>query len=303
MANRLFRALKLLRPSPPSDRVTPSRLPERAGGPQPPTPIDHAERVLAAVEAGDPEAALEACDLAIHEWPRSADLWFLRFNLLLAAEDLVGAAGALQTISNTDPLNAPGAGVCLELLEAELQRRDLFLEGRGEPGTTGPLPPAARAALAAVQAAAAGDVPAAEAAAARARSAPRLQGHIDDRPFRELRDAQDLTGPVLEALAAGRYLWLPFEELAWIEILPIRTLLDHLWVPAHIETRAGKELRVHIPALYVGSSRHGGRVQLGQDTVWEALSPGLSLAAGQRRLQTHDQVLNIRHVKMINFRT
>lgn len=302
MRKRLQEAMNMLR-SPKAASPAGPRIPDRGGaGPRPPTPLDHAERILLHVEAGDTAAAMEAAQEALSEWPRSADLWFLKFNLQLVAEDLVAAGGSLAAIIHADPLNAPGAGVCQELLEAEQQRRDLLREGRGEPGLASPLPADGLASLAAVRALAEGDLAAAEAAVQRARGVrSTVRGSIDDQPFRELRDSDDALGPVLEALSAGRYLWLPWSELAWVEFLPLRTFLDTLWMPAHVETRGGDELRVHVPTLYVGSSGAAPRVQLGQETVWSALRPGLSRAAGQRKLQTDRRVLDIRHVRMINF--
>lgn len=304
MRKRLQEALNMLR-SPKAPPPTGSRIPDRGGaGVAPLSPTDHAERVLQAAEAGDPAAAMAAVEEALGEWPRSADLWFLKFNLQLVAEDLAAAGASLVAITQTDPMNAPGAGVCLELLEAEQQRRDLLREGRGEPGGVGAMSAEVRASLEAVRALAEGDVGRAEAAVQRARAvrAP-VRGSIDDQPFRELRDSDDALGPVLEALAPGRYLWLPLAELAWVEFLPLRTFLDHLWMPAHVETRAGEELRVHVPTLYVGSGAGAPRVQLGQETIWTPQSPGLSRATGQRKLVTDRRVLEIRPIRMINFST
>lgn len=258
--------------------------------------------VLNHVEDGDLDGALAAAIEGTERFPGFTDLWFLRFDLLLYAEDLDEARSALRAVVASDPLNAPGAVVCLDVLEAEVARRAV-LAGRAEPETLGPFSAAARAGFEALVALAAGDWAGAEAAVQAARqAAPRLQGSADDLPFQELRDVDDPVAHVLELLLPGRYLWLPLESLRWVEVLPLRTFLDFAWVPVHIELRDGAELRGHVPGLYAGTgARADGRLRLGYDTDWEAVTPGLSRARGQRCWQTEGRLVGIRQVRVLSF--
>ena len=296
MARRLFDTLKKLRdvtrPSPP----TPPRVSESVG------PKDHVRVILGFVEMIDLGAALEAAIEGSEAFPESADLWFLRFNLLMRLEELELAGAALSHIVAVDPLNAPGAGVCLEILEAERIRRRV-MAGAARPEAPAGLSGAAERCLEALGALATGDLAGAEAAIQAARlAAPRTRGDVDDRPFSELRDVDDPLAPVLELLLPGRYQWVPLDAIAWIEVLPIRTFLDFLWVPAHVELRGGVEIRGHIPGLYVGTGRReDDRLRLGRETAWEPLTPGISRAFGHRRYQTEDRVIELTQVQTLNF--
>lgn len=296
MARHLLDTLKKLRglsrPTPPG----PPRVSESVG------PKDHVRVILGFVEMVDLGAALEAAVEGCEAFPGSADLWFLRFNLLMRVEELDLAGDALQHIVATDPLNAQGAGVCLEILEAERARRRVLAGAERVEAPEG-LSVAAERCAEALVALGAGDRVAAEAAVQASRlAAPRLAGDVDDRPFRELRDVDDTLAPVLELLLPGRYQWVPLESIAWIEVLPIRTFLDFLWVPAHVELRGGREIRGHVPGSYVGTGRRDDdRLRLGRETAWEALTPALSRAVGHRRFQTEDRVVDLTQIQTLNF--
>lgn len=259
-------------------------------------------RVLSAVEADDLDGALRAALEGTAAFPGYAELWFLRFDLELHAEDLDAGRRTLQHIASHDPLNQPGAEICLEILAADVARREV-LAGRAAPELLGPDTPALQACARALVALGAGLVAEAERELSLARElAPALAGDADGAPFRELRDVDDPLGPVLELLLPGRYRWVALEQVRWIEVLPLRTFLDFAWVPVHVELRDGAELRAHVPGLYVGSGRHAeDRVRLGHDTRWQRLAPGLSRAAGQRRWQTEDRLIDIRRLHVLSF--
>ena len=291
---RLLDTLRRLRGGTPPQ----PRLPDRST--QGVSPRDHERLVLSHVEEGDPDAALEAAIEATDAFPQSTDLWFLRFNLLLVSEALDEAADALRRIAAMDPLQAPGANVCLELVAAEVHRRAV-LSGAREPDLRGGVAPELQLQLECVSALARGDRAAAEAAAMAARAAgPEIRGTIDDVSYQGLRDVDDRYGQVLELLVPDRCVWVPYRALAWVEFLPLRTWLDFAWMPVHLELRDGSELRAHLPGLYTGSAAAEGRVRLGQETAFVALGPGLAQAMGGRQLQTARRVVPLRHVRVLN---
>lgn len=234
-------------------------------------------------------------------FPGWAELWFLRFDLHLHVEDLEAGRETLRHIAHHDPLNQQGAEICLEILEADLRRRRA-LAGQEVPEVLGPRTPALEQALSAIQALSRGDLATAEAAVAGSRAqAPTLSGRADDAPFRGLHDVDDALGPVLELLRPGTYQWISLSSISWIEVLPLRTLLDFAWVPVHVELRDGAELRGHVPGLYAGSGAHpDDRVRLGHETAWTRLGPTLSRAAGQRRWQTEDRLIDIRALRVLS---
>lgn len=292
MARRLLNAL-LGRRAEPAKPAPAARLPAAS-------PRDWASALLTAAQEGDEEAAWSASAAGLAAFPESSDLRFLRFGLQLRAEDLAAAGATLREIVALDPLNAPGASICQELLAAERQRRAV-LAGEAEPGALLPRPPEAEAALAAVRALARGDATEAEAALEVARAAAPVAGTLDDRPFENIRDADDVLAPVLEVLHGDDYLWLPWRQIAWVELLPQRTWLDLAWHPAHLELRSGRELRSHLPGLYAGSGARSAPLKLGIDTAWENASPAIARAFGQRRLQTERELLALHPVRLLSF--
>lgn len=294
MRPRLFDTLRRIR-----DGARPSAPAPAISAPE--GPRDHVRRVLSRIEADDLDGALAASITGTEAFPAYAELWFLRFDLHLHVEDLDAGRETLRHIARHDPLNQPGAEICLEILEADVQRRRA-LAALEAPGITGPRTPALELALSSIQALSRGDHAAAGAAVVEARSlAPTLSGRADDAPFRGLHDVDDPLAPVLELLAPGRYQWIALSAISWIEVLPLRTLLDFAWVPVHVELRDGTELRGHVPGLYAGSGAHPeDRVRLGHETAWARLSPALSRASGQRRWQTEGRLIDIRALRVLS---
>lgn len=303
MARRLFDTLKKLRAP-----AAPARAPAPAISAGPPAPAepegprDHVRAVISAIEEDDLGRALRAAISGTTAWPHYAELWFLRFDLELHQEDLEAGRATLEHIARHDPLNQPGAEICLDLLRADQARREV-LAGRAAPELIGPSGPGVESCLGVIAALAAGDLDAAERAALAGRErAPRLAGSADDTPFTALHDVDDGLAHVLELLTPGGYRWIGLDRLQWIEVLPLRTFLDFAWVPVHVELRGGVELRGHVPGLYVGTGSHAeDRVRLGHETRWERISPTLARALGQRRWQTEGRLIDIRRLHVLSF--
>lgn len=300
MARRLLDTMRRLRDGIPSPAPAPK--PPPAPEPEPEGPRDHVRRVLSRVEEEDLDGARAAAVEGTRAFPGYAELWFLRFDLELHAEDLDAGQATLTHIARHDPLNQPGAEICLELLGAERQRR-AALAGGASPEILGRAGPGVESALAVIAALGRGELAEAERAALRGREQARpLAGSADEAPFRELRDVDDALAHVLELLTPGGYRWIELDQLAWLEVLPLRTFLDFAWVPVHVELRGGQELRGHVPGLYVGTGAHGeDRVRLGHETRWERLSPGLARASGGRRWQAEDRLIDIRRIRVLSF--
>ena len=118
-------------------------------------------------------------------------------------------------------------------------------------------------------------------------SAATLGGTLNGRRFQSLRDADPDLGARLEVFAAGAYLWIPFEQLASVEMEPPRKLRDTLWRPAMVRTGSsfdGAELgEVLIPAIYPFSWKHANEAGwLGRVTDWAADEDGREYPSGQK---------------------
>src|SRR5262249_6187223 len=119
---------------------------------------------------------------------------------------------------------------------------------------------------------------------------PALMGSLNDAPFLDFRDYNDLLGPILELIIGNKYTWLPLERVTRVEIGAPKHLRDLMWTAARIETVEGAIGEVFIPALYCGSSKHADdRVRLGRMTDWSEIGEGLYGGAGLRLFLVDDR--------------
>jgi len=136
------------------------------------------------------------------------------------------------------------------------------------------------------------------------REPPAVSGVVNGKPFLSLEDADARFGVKLELMAAGRYMWLPFEHVAAIRIEPPRRLRDLLWLPAQVRTGpAFRDMElgeVLLPTLYPLSWRHTEEaVRLGRATVWEEQEDGTVAAFGQRILLVDGEELPILELRSL----
>lgn len=73
--------------------------------------------------------------------------------------------------------------------------------------------------------------------------------------FRELVDADDAIGGMLEAYAGSGLLYFPFSAVQRVELLPPDNFMDHLMPLARVTSTAGSGV-VYVPLLYALSARN-----------------------------------------------
>ena len=120
-------------------------------------------------------------------------------------------------------------------------------------------------------------------------SSPLVSGHIDGREFDGLRDTDDRFGSVLEAFLGPEYVWIPFEHLRRVVLLPAVGVLDAAFRPAQVTLADRTELRVALPLLYPGSHRAGGEFATGLDTDWPKGSSDVVCGVGARVLMIGEE--------------
>jgi type VI secretion system protein ImpE len=129
-----------------------------------------------------------------------------------------------------------------------------------------------------------------------------LPGQIDNVPFEDFRDGDDLLAPFLEVFIQADYVWLPLEQVLRFEIQAPRTLRDLLWIPAKIELPEQPATDVFIPVRYCGSSGHpDDSVKLGRMTVWEPVGEEKNLGKGQRTFLIGGDERSLLEIRKIEF--
>jgi len=154
------------------------------------------------------------------------------------------------------------------LLQAETARHRLFQDG-AEPQFLAEPPEHVRVRLQALAHLRAGSGKEAAALVAKAdEMCPILAGHLNDKPFAGLRDADDIFGPVLEVLAHGGYYWVPLDQIETLSANPPKFPRDLIWLPARLEMN-GAAGDVFLPTRYPGSEQHADpAIRLGRMTDW-----------------------------------
>ncbi len=132
-----------------------------------------------------------------------------------------------------------------------------------------------------------------------------LAGSFNGRPFQEIADADPRLGSRLEVLVAGRYLWVPFEHIASVQMEAPKRLRDLLWIPALVKNGPsfqGRDLgEVLVPVLSPFTGKHADdQVRLGRATVWEE-SDGVEIPFGQKMLIIDGEEVPLLELRTLEF--
>lgn len=131
---------------------------------------------------------------------------------------------------------------------------------------------------------------------------PAVSGNIDGQTFEWLTDADSRFGPAMEVCIAGKYYWLPYEQIRRIVIEPPSDLRDFAWIPAELTLTNAGQMPCFLPARYPGSERHAnGAVVLGRSTEWLESAAGSYVGAGQRELASDVSTYPLLSCRLIEF--
>jgi type VI secretion system protein ImpE len=256
---------------------------------------------LDALRDGDVDGALAELQQEIRRSPADARLRVFLFQLLTVQGQWDRALVQLNTAAELDPIALAMAQAYREALRCEVFRADVFA-GKRSPLIFGEPPEWIGLLVEALRLTAEGQY----AAAGRLRdqafeAAPATAGSIDGRPFQWIADADSRLGPVLEAIVAGRYFWIPIQNVRSIRLEAPADLRDVVWMPAHFTWTNGGDAVGLIPSRYAGSERNADPlVRLARKTEWSEPAEGLQVGSGQRLLATDEQDFPLLDVRQID---
>ena len=236
-------------------------------------------------QAGRLAEAIAAQTAEVKARPLDSDARFLLFVLLAFAGELERAEAQLEAAVLQEETLQQGAILYRSLLGSELERRKVFAEGL-QPVFPPESPDTLGLRHTAVKQLAEGDTEGAAASLAEAeeQGVP-LVGKINGAAYDGLRDYDDLLGQILEVFTAGRYLWIPFEQIRKVTVQPPKSHIDLLWAPAEVVDVQGNPVNVYVPTLYAGSHTHEDEaLRLGRSTEWVDASGVAMRGVGQRVL-------------------
>src|SRR6185312_13428937 len=131
--------------------------------------------------------------------------------------------------------------------------------------------------------------------------AERRSGTADGVPFDDIRDSDDVLGPVLEVFASSSYFWVPWEHVQFLEIAAPKSLRDLLWIPARFASFDGQIGEVYLPVLYPGSSAsQDDAIRLGLKTDWLE-SGGIVRGVGRKTLLVGEGARTLPDLREVHF--
>jgi type VI secretion system protein ImpE len=245
-------------------------------------------------KAGRLREAIEAQSLEVKAHPADTARRLFLFELLAFEGDLDRTRKQVDALRFDRPELQAAALTYRGLVDAEAQRRALFLTGSPPPQFLTDPPAHVHLRLEAIARLKDGDSAGAAALLAKANAdAPSFRGSLNGRPIELLRDVDDLFGTVIEVMARGNYFWVPLEQVEHLTMGAPRHPRDLLWIPARLELEAAAG-DVFVPALYPSSHTHPDElVQLGRKTEWSADETGPTLGAGLRTFLAGDDPTGI----------
>jgi len=224
--------------------------------------------------AGKLQEAIDALSVGLRDNPSDSKNRTFLFELLCFAGDYDRAERHLEILQEASGEAAMGALLYRGALNAERTRQEMF-EKKTFPQ------------------------PAAE-------DGQKAAGTLNGKPFQSLADADPRIGPRLEVFAAGDYLWIPWQDVAVLELDPPKRLRDLLWAPVRLKTGPNFKNRdlgeVLMPVIAPHSWQHtDDLVKLGRVSEWCADEAGEEAPFGQKMLLVDDQefpVLEVRRLEI-----
>lgn len=262
------------------------------------TPID-------LFQAGNLVEAIASATETVRNKPTDVRARSLLCELLCFAGEFERADKQLDAALQTDPQTMTGVSLLKHLIRSEVSRREVFRQGR-VPAFLAMPTEAQKLRLEALTCFRAEQFVEAGRLASQASDLDiDLAGEVNGAPFTQFRDMDDVLGQTLEVYTAtGKYYWIGMEQIVSLEFSPVEHLSDMLWRAAAIETVGEVSGRVHIPALYEGSSTSADqRTRIGRATEWIHSQPdGPVLGVGQREFLMNEEVVSIMEISRLSFR-
>jgi len=247
-------------------------------------------------------AAVQETTQQVRNHPTDLTARITLFELLCLTGDLDRAEKQLDVVEQQRSQKDLGIQVYRNCLKAERERKRVFEEGI-QPHFLGEPPAYVDLHMEAIACIREGKLSQARELLDRAEEErPALSGSFSGKPFRDFRDCNDLTAPVLELVVHDKYTWLPLEQIRQIEIDPPKQLRDVLWASARIISVNDVKGEVILPALYAGTSAStDDSTRLGRVTDWLKLSDDLYRGVGLHLFQVDDEDHPLFELESIQF--
>lgn len=256
-----------------------------------------------AYQQGNLSQAIELALAEVKSRPSDAPARLFLAELCCFAGDYERAEKQLDVITQQTTEAALLISLFRQLLRGETARQQVLAEGR-PPEIVTPLTPAHQLqleVLTAYRLGHAGD--AAEKLAALEGVAPVARGECNGEPFEGIRDLDDRTACALEVITSnGKYYWVGWESLEYLEFQPPQRPLDLLFRRTQISVRGGPEGEVFLPTRYISPrADQSDALKLGRATEWLGNEGEVMAGQGLKTWLVGDRDLTILELESLQF--
>jgi type VI secretion system protein ImpE len=255
------------------------------------------------LKQGDLKSALGQLQAQVRAYPAKAEYRVFLFQLLAVMGQWERALTQLNVAGELDAATLAMAAMYRQVVACERFREDVF-RGLKDPVIFGKPEAWIALLLSALKLTSEGKYLKSQELRNQAfEQAPAVAGTVDGAAFEWLADSDPRIGPIVEAIVEGRYLWVPLQCIATVDIEKPADLRDMVWLPAHFTWTNGGECYGVIPGRYPGSyDRDDPLLALSRKTVWEDCGDDLFLGVGQKILTTDVSDYPLMDVRSIRFK-
>ncbi len=261
--------------------------------------MSEAQSKLAAVNLDDAIAkALE--NVKKHPTDTTARIYL--FELSLFSGDLDRAERQVDVIGKQDANALIGSVIFKQNMKAERDRLSVFEEGL-IPECLMPPPKYVESLLPAISLVKEGKYGDAQKVVDNVEeNRPAFTCKVNGKASSDIRDFNDLTMCVFEAIVQDSYSWLPFEQVSSVKLFEAKSLRDNFWRQAEVEMLNGTKGEMFIPCLYSGTYKSKDEaVRLGKATDWKDIDEEIFIGEGMRVFQTEDSNIPFTDIQTIEF--
>ena len=255
------------------------------------------------LESGNLSGAIESALAMVKANPTDGSARIFLFELSAFAGDWERAKRQLDVIGHQDTTAMIGSKIYEQCIIAEGKRADFFSKG-AKPEFLSTPPDYIYGLLTANNRVIEDNLTEARDFLDKAENErPAFACQINGKDAEDFRDYNDLTSSILEVIIKDSYVWVPFEQIEKITFSAPKSLRDHFWLQAALETDNGTNGDVFIPALYNNSWRSGNdKVRLGKVTDWRDIGEDIYVGEGTKLFATgseHKTILDLETIEFI----
>jgi len=253
------------------------------------------------LDSGNLKGAIEAALGSVKANPTDTRARTFLFELSCFSGDWERAERQLDVIGHQDVNAMIGSKIYSQCIEAERKRAEFFARG-AKPEFLETPPDYVYGLLMANNSLSKGDL-------AKARELfdkveeerPAFACKINGADSADFRDYNDLTSVILEVIIKDSYVWIPLEQIVKISFSEPKSLRDHFWLEASLETDTGTNGSVFIPALYNDSWKSDDdQIRLGNIADWRDVGEEIYAGEGLKLFgagEGHKTILEIKEIE------